>query len=137
MSLDLYNQSCKLSDQDAIDFTRKAILFDNCNVNKLIRHHCEKLNHFTAKAIMFYLLRDLNHDIVTEFEIVGVGKGDLLDLTTNTQYEFEGNYRKNFNTEIKAKYINSGIELIIVNIDKLPRDINERYRALQQYIIPD
>jgi len=75
MSLNLYDLSYELADKNALDFSRKAILYDRNDLNKLITIDNEKLNHFSAKAIMFYILSELDHDITTECTIIGVGMG--------------------------------------------------------------
>ena len=75
MSFNLYDLDYELADKNALDFSRKAILYDHNDLNKLVIAGVEKLNHFISKAIMFYILSELDHDVVTECNIVGVGKG--------------------------------------------------------------
>ena len=75
MSFNLYDLNYELADKNALDFSRKAILFDRSDLNKLVIAGVEKLNHFISKAIMFYALSELDHNIVSECQIVGVGKG--------------------------------------------------------------
>ena len=81
MSLDLYNLNRSIDDEDAIEYSRKGILYDRSDVNKLVHDFREKLNHFCAKAILFMILRDLKHDVVTEVQFVDVGIGDLYDIS--------------------------------------------------------
>ena len=137
MSLDLYNQACKLSDQDAVDFTRKAILFDKSDINKLVYDHKEKLDHYCAKAIMFLILRDIHHDVVSEVEILGVGRSDLYDITTKVIYEFETSGSKSYQRKMNEIYEQTGIEVIVVDVTILPTDIFQRYMLLQEYVRPD
>ena len=73
MSLDLYDLRSELTDRNALEFERKAISYLPTDVNRLVKHHREKLEHYTAKSILFYILQEYNHDVLTEFEIVGVG----------------------------------------------------------------
>jgi len=75
MSFNLYDLNYELDNKNALDFDRKAILYDRNDLNKLITIDNEKLNHFSAKAIMFYVLSELDHDITTECQIIGVGMG--------------------------------------------------------------
>jgi len=89
MSLDLYSLNRSIDDEDTITFSRKAILYDKSDVNKLVHDFKEKLNHFCAKAILFMILQGLKHDVVSEVEIVDVGFSDLFDITANVLYEFE------------------------------------------------
>ena len=137
MSYDIYNQKYKLEDQNALDFGRKAILYDLNDINKLIIAGNEKLNHFTAKAIMFYILSELNHDIVSECQIIGVGRVDLYDITSQTIYEFETSHSPKYRKEANEKYQQTGIEVIVVDINALPDDIYQRYLKLREYVIPD
>ena len=48
------------------------------------------------KAFLFYILRELNHDIVTDFHINGVGNVNLYDLTTRTVYIFKTLHLQNY-----------------------------------------
>ena len=73
MSFDLYSLDSGLDSDDPTEFNRKAILLDESDINKLGHHLNEKLNHFSTKAILFMILRDLKHDVFSEVEIVGVG----------------------------------------------------------------
>ncbi len=81
MSFRLYDLDYELVDKNATDFSRKAILFNRNDLNKLVIAGNEKLNHFISKAIFFYILSELNHDVTTECNIIGVGRLDLYDLT--------------------------------------------------------
>ena len=86
MSFNLYDLDFELADKNALDFNKKAILFERSDLNKLVIAGTEKLNHFISKAIMFYILCELNHDIVTECNIVGVGRLDLYDVSARVIY---------------------------------------------------
>ena len=66
MSFRLYDQNSGLDSDNAIEFSRKAILYEESDVNRLIQDHKEKLNHFSAKALMFFILRELRHDVTLE-----------------------------------------------------------------------
>ena len=137
MSFNLYDLESELNDKNAVDFTRKAILYDYKDMNKVIPGRRERLNHFSTKAIMFYILQELDHDVVTEVEIVGVGRVDLYDITTKTVYEFETNVSPKYRKEANEKYIQAGVEVIVININELPDDIFQRYLKLREFVIPD
>ena len=137
MSFNLYDLNYELDNKNALDFDRKAILYDRNDLNKLITIDNEKLNHFSAKVIMFYVLSELDHDITTECQIIGVGRVDLYDVTTKTVYEFETSHSPKYRKEINEKYIQNGVEVIVVNINELPDDIFQRYIKLREYVIPD
>ena len=137
MSLNLYDLESELNDGNAVDFVRKAFLYDRNDLNKLVIAGVEKLNHFISKAIMFYILSELNHDLVSECSIIGVGRVDLYDITTKVIYEFETNVSPKYRREANEKYIQNGVEVIVININELPDDIFQRYMNLREYMIPD
>jgi hypothetical protein len=120
---------------DHNEYRIRGIIYDQRDLNKLAKFPSEKLNHFSAKATMLYILRKLGHDVICEFEIVGAGYGDLLDLTTNTQYEFETRNNPKYLRERLNQYVRKGVEVIIINVNKLPSDFSERYKALKEYVI--
>ena len=137
MSYNLYDLDYELADKNALDFSKKAILFDRNGLNKLVIAGTEKLQHFIAKSIMFFILNELDHDIVTECQIVGVGRIDLFDITTQTIYEFENHVSPKYRKEANEKYRMTGVEVIVIDINELPDDIFQRYLKLREYIIPD
>ena len=137
MSFNLYDLDSGLDTDDATDYSRKAILYDESDVNKLVHDHREKLNHFCAKAIFFMILRDLKHDVVTEVEIVGVGIGDLYDITGKVLYEFETTGCKSVQRRVNEIYKQTSVEVIVVDVKELPDDLFQRYMKLKEYVIPD
>jgi len=137
MSFDLYNLKSGLDSDDPTDFSHKAILFDESDINKLIHDPKEKLNHFSAKALTFMILRDLKHDVVSEVEIVGVGVCDLFDITAKVIYEFETTGCKKKQNRVNQIYKQTRIEIIIIDVRELPDDIFQRYLKLKEYVIPD
>jgi hypothetical protein len=74
---------------------------------------------------------------LTEFEIVGVGRGDVFDLTTKVQYELETSRSPKYRREINSKYLQAGIELIVIDCSDLPLDFYQIYMYLQQFVQPD
>ena len=137
MSFDLYSLNFGLDSDDPRDFYRKAILYERSDINKLVHHHKEKLNHFSAKAIMFMILRDMKHDVISEVEIVGVGISDLIDLTTNVIYEFETTGCRSVQQRVNDIYKQTGIEVIVIDVKSLSDDIFQRYLKLKEFVIPD
>ena len=82
----------------------------------------------------------MKHDVLTEFEITGFGIGDILDLSTriNCQYEIETKIRSAKHKKTIQKYARKGLDIIIVFTQKLPSDDYERYKYLKDVIIvPD
>ena len=137
LSFDLYSLKRSLDDEDAINFSRKAILYDKSDVNKLVHDSREKLNHFCAKAILFMILRDLKHDVVSEVQIVGVGFCDLFDISVQVIYEFETSHCKKVQRRVNHIYEQTGIEVITIDVKDLPDDLFQRYLKLKEYVIPD
>ena len=137
MSLDLYNLNRSIDDENAIEFSRKAVLFVKSDVNKLVHDHKEKLNHFCAKALMFYILRELKHEVASEVEIVNVGVCDLYDITTNVIYEFETTGSKKVQKRVNEIYKQTNMEIIVIDVKELSDDFYQRYLKLKEYIVPD
>ena len=137
MSFELYSRSSGLENDDAIGFCRKAILYNDSDLNRLVIAGVEKLNHFITKAIMFYILRELKHDVVTESEIVGIGRIDLYDISTRTVYEFETHVSPKYRKQANEKYVQANVEVIVININKLPDDFKKRYKMLKEFVIID
>jgi hypothetical protein len=137
MSFNLYDLDYELADRNAVDFERKAILFNRIDLNKLVIAGNEKINHFISKAIMFYILSELNHDIVTECNVIGIGRLDLYDLTTKVIYEFETTGCKAVQKRVNDIYKQTGVEIIVIDVQELQDDIFQRYLKLREYVIPD
>ena len=135
MSFDLYSLNRSINDEDAITFSRKAILYDRSDVNKLVHDFREKLNHFCAKAILFMILRDLKHDVTSEVEIVNVGVCDLFDISVNVIYEFETTACKKVQRRVNEIYKQTGVEVIVIDVKDLPNDLFQRYLKLREYIM--
>ena len=137
MSFTLYSLDRGIDSDDTVGFSRKAILYDRSDINKLEYHHKEKLNHFSAKALTFMALRELKHDVVSEVEIVDVGVGDLFDITAKVLYEFETTGGKKKQQKVNDIYKQTGVEVIVIDVRELPDDIFQRYLKLKKYVIPD
>ena len=137
MSFSLYDLKFGLDSDDATEFSRKAILYEDSDINKLVHDHKEKLSHFCAKALMFFVLRELKHDVVSEVEIVNVGICDLYDISTKVIYEFETTGSKKAQRRVNEIYKHSGNEVIVIDVKALPDDIFQRYLKLREYVVPD
>ena len=137
MSFNLYDLNYELTDKNAVDFSKKAILYNRDDLNKLAIVDREQLNHFISKAIMFYILSELNHNIASECNLIGVGRLDLYDITTKTIYEFETTGCKSVQKRVNEIYKQTGVEIIIIDVKELPDDIFQRYLKLRESIIPD
>jgi hypothetical protein len=115
-----------------------AILFNHADINKLILAENEDLNNFVSKSILYYILSDLNHDIVTDYHIVGIGNVDLYDLSTRTIYAINSIDRLDIvecQKNIDELYPDSEVGVIAINTEDLPSDIFQRYIKLREYVI--
>jgi len=132
-----------LSKKKFVDYNllrSKGVSFNGLDMNKLIKYPTENWEHFAVKSQIFYILRSLNHNVLTEFEIAGYGIGDILDLSTRItcQYEIETRLRSAKHQKTIQKYARKGLDIIIVFTPKLPKDEYERYIHLKDVIIvPD
>ena len=118
----------------------KGVHFDRLNLNRLVKYPTENRVHFAVKSQVFYILRTMGHDVLTEFEITGFGIGDIIDLSTRItcQYEIETTLKSAKHQKTIQKYARKGLDIIIVFTPKLPCDEYERYKYLKDVIIvPD
>ena len=115
----------------------KGVTFNRLDINKLIKYPKESWEHFAVKSQIFYILRTMDHDVLTEFEITGFGIGDILDISTRItcQYEIETAIRSSKHHKTIQKYARKGLDIIIVLIPKLPSDEYKRYKYLKDVII--
>ena len=120
--------------KDKREYKQRGIIYLPEHVNTLKMHSNETIDHWITKALVFRLLRNMKHDVVTEFEITGMGIGDVLDLTKSVQYEIETlSYAKHIQDRAK-QYQRIGIDVIVIPIKKLPDDVKEREKALKEYL---
>jgi len=111
--------------------------YDKSDVNKIPVLNAESLKHWVAKSLLFYKLRRLGHDVVSEVPIPGLGVADLIDLTLNVQYEIELDVHKHIRLSKAEKYGRDGVEIIVVHCHNMPTDIKELNKFLDQYIVVD
>jgi hypothetical protein len=104
--------------------------------NHLTKFSNESYKHFMAKACLFWLLRNLKHDVATEWKVPN-GYVDICDKTTRTLYEIEFHSSRKFRSRKLEKYWITGFELIIVDCSKMPNNINEIRKYLENFIILD
>ena len=118
----------------------KGVFFDRPDINKLVKYPTENWLHFAVKSQIFYILRSMNHDVLTKFVINGFGIGDIIDLSTRltTQYEIETNLKSAKHQDKILKYARRGLDIIVVYTKHLPRDEYVRLRHLKDVIVvPD
>jgi hypothetical protein len=116
VNVDLYNHEC---------------------LNKLILIENEDLNKFISKSILFFILSDLNHDLICNHQIIGIGKVDIYDISARILYTFDSNHYDDFQKMMDELYPYSHIDVITINLDQLPDDIFQRYLKLREYVVPD
>ena len=104
--------------------------------NHLTKLSNESYKHFVVKAILFWILRDMKHDVSSEWKVPN-GYVDLCDKTTRTLYEIEFHVSKKYRNRKIEQYRMPGYEIIIVDCSKLPADADEIRSYLEQFIVPD
>lgn len=120
---------------DKRGYRQRGILYLPEHVNTLKMHWNETLNHWITKAIVFRLLRKMKHDVVTEFEVTGMGVGDVFDLTASRQYEVETKNTPKYIRDRLEQYKRMDVDVIIIPLKNLPVNIREREKALEDWII--
>ena len=120
---------------DKRDYNRRGILYLPEHVNTLKMHVNETLEHWITKALVFRLLRKMKHEVVTEFEITGMGVGDVFDLTASRQYEVETKNTPKYIRDRLEQYKRIDVDVIVIPLAKLPKDIKELEKALEDWII--
>jgi len=105
-------------------------------LNHLTKFSNEPYKHFMAKSCLFWLLRKMKHEVASEW-LIGDGYADICDKTTRTLYEIEFQVSAKHFAEKREQYNITGYEVIIVNCSKLPLNINEMKKFLEQFILPD
>ena len=123
--------------RDNYGLSIRGIDYDPKTVNQLRMFTKESLEHWTTKSMVFHILRKMNHTVLSEFTIPGVGQGDILDLTTNVQYEIETVNNRNYHARRVEHYKRAGVDVVVIPTKGLPQDIKQRYKAIQVYIHPD
>ena len=122
--------------------------------NHLTKLSSESCKHFVAKAILFWILRDIQmnqrfivhlnsglnsnvkHDVSSEWKVPN-GYVDLCDKTTRTLYEVEFHVSKSYRNRKIEQYRMPGYEIIIVDCSKLPSDVDEIRFYLEQFVVTD
>ncbi len=113
-----------------------GIDYEYKDINSLKKHPTEKIKHFQAKSLLFYILRQMEHNVVTECKVFG-GLADIVDLNARTQYELQNiDNPKMVESKIK-QYINNGLEIILIPLRNLPKEQSIQYAWLKDFVIPD
>jgi len=120
--------------KDSRNYPQRGIIYLPEHINALRMHSTESLDHWLTKAMIFRLLRKMKHDIVTEFEITGMGVGDLFDMTASVQYEIETTSYSRFIEMRMQDYERDGVEVIVIPLAKLPADPKQREKELGEWV---
>jgi hypothetical protein len=115
-------------------YKHKGVVYEPHEVNKLTKWRSEKLEHFITKSLLFYILRSMKHDVITEFEISGCGVGDVLDLTTSTQYEIESEAKPHVVKEKLNWYLRNNVDIVFIDLRKVPNNLGERFKYLKELV---
>ena len=131
MSLNEYELNHMLVDES-------VNLYAHDNLNKLIIADDENLNHFSAISILFYILAELNHDVICDYHVIGFDKFDLYDITNRTVYQIENADSVDELRPIKNDILlQKDVEIIIIFLEDLPDDLFQRYLKLKEYVFSD
>lgn len=120
--------------KDKRGYRQRGIIYLPEHINTLKIHSNETLGHWITKALLFRILRKLRHDVVTEFEVTGMGVGDVFDLTSSVQYEIETLSQPKFIRDRAKQYVRDGVEVIVIPLKKLPIDVKEREKTLREWV---
>ena len=104
--------------------------------NHLTKFSNESFRHFMAKACLFWLLRNLKHDVATEWRLRN-SYVDLCDKTAQVFYEIEFQASPKNRLRKLNLYQITGYEVIIVDCSKMPSDIDEICKYLERFIVLD
>jgi len=89
-----------------------------------------------ANACLFWLLRNLKHDVATEWRVPN-GYVDICDKTIQTLYEVEFHASPKKISQKNKQYKITGYELIIIDCSELPNDIIRIAKYIKKYIHDD
>ena len=120
--------------KDNRGYKQRGMIYQPSDLNRLKMHVNETLDHWITKAILFRILRKMKHDVITEFEITGMGIGDIFDLTTSVQYEVETTSHSKFLQRRKGDYSRDGVEIIVIPLARLPEDMKGREKELEGWV---
>ena len=120
--------------KDNRGYKQRGMIYQTHDINKLKMHTLESLDHWITKALLFRMLRKMKHDVISEFEITGMGVGDIFDLTTGVQYEVERVSYSKFLERRKGDYERVGVEVIVIPLAGLPADLKEREKVLGEWV---
>jgi hypothetical protein len=131
MSNNAYNLDYELEDMN-VD------IYDRNDLNKLTIDKNEDLNHFNCKAILFYVLSEMNHDVICDHHIIGVGDVDIYDMSTRTVYHILNDGSIDELQLIKNDILlRNVVDVIYIDPGDLPDDIFQRYLKLKGYVFTD
>ena len=115
----------------------RKIVFDYDGINKIEVGQNEDLNRFCCKAILIYILNELNHDVICDYFISGVGKVDLYDITSRVIYNFQNVGLYSIDLTYNDILIQNCVEVVNIPVDDLPSDLFQRYLKLKEYVYSD
>ena len=113
-------------------------LYNRYDLNKLVIAEKEDLNKFSAKTILYYILHgELDHDVICDYHVIGMGNADIYDVTTRTIYHLETGLTNEHLKSISELYPHSEVDIIVIYIVDLSDDIFQRYMKLKEYVFSD
>ena len=111
---------------------------ENYEKKQPLRIRNDSYKHWIVKSVLIYKLGRLGHEVEIETYIRGVGYCDPIDRSTWIQYDIDGNSSPQYRHYKAKKYMRPGIrDIVIVPIYKLPSDILEIRKFIQDFIVID
>jgi hypothetical protein len=126
MSCNRYNLNYSLE-------TLNDSIYNHLDLNRLTLAENEKLNEFINKSILFYILNELNHDVVSDFNINGLGDVEIYDFSARTAYIFELHRLNEYKMDIDELNNEHDVDVIGIDSESLPEDVHQRYMKLREY----
>ena len=137
MSYYKYGRETEFDEFSSKNLQRKAIAYDRNDVGKLKISSNESLRHFVAKSVLVFELLKMKHRIYCEADMPGVGRLDVFDQTVNAVYELESEKSIANINKAKEKYKQANIDLIIIQINHMPMEIDAIREFMRAHIRPD
>jgi len=117
--------------EEKINLKKNGVASPEKDKNKLnLMSKGEGLKHFLTKALIFWYLRQINHEVYTEAKIK-TGKIDLIDMTDKTLIEIETKENLKKYLKNKKKLTNDFDRIHIINAIKLV-DFNQIDKLLKK-----
>ena len=122
--------------KDLIDYAGYQF---NHKANNLVPNWgSEGIKHYTIKAMVSYILRELKREFYDEVIVCkpgSLGRIDIFDITNRIIIEVHTGITEEIKAEKKEKYDNPYIvDFLFIEIKKVPENMQEAYKYLKNKI---